>query len=403
MVHSPSYYKELLSRFIRDELSAEDISVLYAFIKEEPEAYEAIMNDPDIMTLAESQSEYFRESLSGETEQKLKQQIFSYIDHEIPGVQRYPRQPGLIRIWYWAAASIIVLLGLGIYFYTSFNKKELPIAVNTPIDIEAPATNRAMITLADGSRVFLDSVNNGQLAQLGNIKLVKLAGGQIAYQTADGQILKELQHNTLTNPRGSKVIDMQLSDGTRVWLNAGSSITYPVAFVGGDRKVELKGEGYFEVAKDPAKKFIVTANGTTTEVLGTHFNVNAYNDEGVTKVTLLEGLVKVAGGNGPQVMIKPGQQAKITGSQKPVISNFVDLDRVIAWKNGYFSFDDLTFDEIMSEIERWYDVNIVYNGEVPAVKIGGDINRSTSLEGTIQVLEYHGIKIKRQGKTLVIF
>ncbi|MGC4233252.1 MAG: FecR domain-containing protein [Niabella sp.] len=308
------------------------------------------------------------------------------------------------RQWWAIAASVIVVLGLGIYFYTAVNKKNVPpvIAKATADDISAPATNRAMITLADGSRVFLDSVNNGQLAKVGNIKLVKLASGQIAYQTADGQILKELQHNTLTNPRGSKVIHIALSDGSRVWLNAGSSITYPVAFVGDERKVELKGEGYFEVAKDPTKKFVVTANGTTTEVLGTHFNVNAYDGESETKITLLEGSVKVSNSSQQAVTIRPGQQAKVAGSQQPAIGNNIDIDQVMAWKNNLFKFNSTNIQEMMRQAERWYDIEVSYPSGVPDEQFGGTLSRDVSLSEFVKMLEYSDIKVKVSGRKVEV-
>lgn len=306
------------------------------------------------------------------------------------------------KIWLWtAAASVIALLGLGIYFHTTYNKQQPSVVVNTLNNIMAPSTNRAMITLADGSRVYLDSVGNGQLAQLGNVKLVKLANGQIAYQAADGQILKELRYNTLSNPKGSKVIDMVLSDGSRVWLNAGSSITYPVAFIGDERKVELKGEGYFEITHNPSKKFIVTANGTTTVVLGTHFNVNAYEEERETKVTLLKGLVKVSDDNKQQsVTLQPGQQAQIGKQIKIAQAN---LDMVMAWKNGYFNFDGLSFDQAMREIERWYNVEIQYINQIPEERFYGEFNRNTNLAGVLKVLEAYHIRFKLEGNIIYVY
>ncbi len=303
-------------------------------------------------------------------------------------------------IWL-AAASVIAVLGLGFYFYFINGKQRSPvIAVNIKREISAPTTNRAMITLADGSRVFLDSVANGQLAQQGNIKLVKLANGQVAYQTADGQVLKELQYNTLTNPRGSKVIDIRLSDGSHVWLNAGSSITYPVAFAEHERRVELKGEGYFEVAKDKARKFIVSSNGITTEVLGTHFNVSAYNSAVAVKITLLEGAVR-AGNNKDAVVIKPGQQAVAeAGSLK--VNESPNLDQVMAWKNGFFNFDGLQFTEAMAQLEQWYDVEIGYQGRIPDGKFYGDLSRSTSLSGIMKTLEVYGIAFKQEGRKITV-
>lgn len=334
--------------------------------------------------------------------EKLESPNFKTVEEVASKDARPAKRVVFLRRWYWAAASVIILLGLGLgfYFYTTHSTQQPAVTINVPKDIPAPVSNKAMITLADGSQVFLDSVGNGPLAQQGNIKLVKLANGQIAYQTASGEILKELQYNTLTNPRGSKVIDMELSDGSHVWLNAGSSITYPVAFVGDERKVELKGEGYFEVAKDPSKKFIVMANETETEVLGTHFNINAYDDEPNVKVTLLEGSVKVNNGAG-SVTIRPGQQARLTGNQQPVTGN-PDLDQVMAWKNGIFQMDNIDVATLMRQVARWYDIDVVYESGIPEGRMTGEVPMTTSLASVLKMFEYSGLKFRIEGKKLTV-
>lgn len=289
-----------------------------------------------------------------------------------------------------AAAVIVILLGLT-WFWTHKNQStqnKTTLAV-FPTDISAPQSNRAAITLADGRQVFLDSVNNGALAQVGNIRLIKLANGQVAYQSADGQILKELQYNTLTNPRGSKIIDIQLSDGSHVWLNAGSSITYPVAFIDNERKVILKGEGYFEVAKNPLKKFIVVANGSETEVLGTHFNIRAYDDESGPKITLLEGSVSVKT-RSSTLKIKPGEQALVTASG--LDRSKANIDQVMAWKEGYFNFDEMNLKETLREIERWYEIKIIYGGKEQVMSFGGNINRNISLNDALLILKKSGLR-----------
>ncbi len=327
------------------------------------------------------------------------------------------RKIGAVTKWRVAVAACTILL-LGafmwwIYNWNGLDNKPAKRVVN--FDIPAPVTNRAMITLADGSKVYLDSTGNGQLAQQGTIKLIKLANGQIAYQTANGQIIKEPQYNTLTNPKGSRVIDMVLSDGSHVWLNAGSSITYPVAFTGNERKVELKGEGYFEVAKlspagggarragvDKRWPFWVIANGTATEVLGTHFNVNAYGDEQDTRVTLLEGRVKVSGiRRGASGILKPGQQAVVNLSTYQLV-NHPNLDQVMAWKNGYFSFDGLTLKQAMTQLERWYDIDVVYESGVADVALEGKMTRDIPLQGLMTVLQKLGVHCQLTDRKLII-
>ncbi len=300
----------------------------------------------------------------------------------------------------WVAASVVILLGVAIYFYRVFNQPPPAAVADAQKGIPPPATNKAMITLADGSRLYLDGEHNGKLAQLGNVRLVKLANGQIAYQAEGGQVMKELRCNTLTNPQGSKVIDMQLSDGTHVWLNAGSAITYPVIFAENERKVTLRGEGYFEVAKNSAKKFIVTTNETQTEVLGTHFNINAHEDEQNTKVTLLEGSVKVSlldprnGAAKPSpvkksIQLQPGQQALVGPSTFKIINP--DMQQVMAWKSGRFYFDSDRLDNILKEVARWYDVDIVYEDTAARdIDFTGGIARKENVSEMLKILEITG-------------
>lgn len=301
------------------------------------------------------------------------------------------------------AASVLFLLGLGAYYLLINNGQEVKYtAVAEKKDIPAPDGNRSTLTLNDGTIVALDSLKDGVLAQDEQVRIVKLANGQIAYRTADGKAITTLHYNTITNPRGSKVIDVQLSDGSRVWLNAGSSIKFPVAFVGPEREVMLTGEGYFEVMKDPAKRFVVKANGTSTEVLGTHFNVNAYTDEPDTKVTLLEGSVKVADNGSQSVTIRPGQQARVAAAKAAIHVAKADTDAVMAWKNGFFAFNDTPVKEVMQSLARWYDLTVVYEGQIPEQRFGGKIYRETPLSGVMKILGETGIAYEiKNGKVII--
>jgi transmembrane sensor len=310
---------------------------------------------------------------------------------------------------WWAAASIILLLGAGAYFLF-FNRTEKPteiVKTVLPNDVKAPETNKAMITLANGQKVYLNNAVNGTLAMQGNVKLVKLANGQIAYQTASGETINEIKYNTLTNPRGSKVIDMMLADGSQVWLNAGSAITYPVAFAGSERKVAITGEVYFEVApsllqragEEFKRPFIVSNGKMEITVLGTHFDVNAYDDEPDIKVTLLEGSVKVNNGSGSS-LLKEGQQAQVTNDVKVV--NGADLEQVMAWKNGYFNFKSVDIRMIMNQLARWYDVEVSYEGNVPAQHITGEISRNVNASLVLKMLEYAGVHFRIEGTRIVV-
>ena len=331
----------------------------------------------------------------------------------------YMQEPVAIPLWRrpvfrWAAAAIVVLsLGVAGYWLLNNNKPtgSTGVVATTPVqDVPAPQTNRATITLANGKTVYLDSAVNGSLATQHNVQLVKLADGQIAYKGA----ANELVYNTLTNPRGSKVINMTLSDGSRIWLNAGSSITYPVTFVGNERNVEVSGEVYFEVApliptggqrKIPFIVDILPANregrGGRVEVLGTHFNINAYDDEPAVKVTLLEGAVKV-GNNMGLVNIKPGEQATISTNQLPNTSGNINLEQIMAWKNGLFSFTGADLTTVMRQLARWYDIQVKYEGQMPARKFSGEITHDLTLSQLMNGLQSLGIKFSIEGRTMIL-
>jgi ferric-dicitrate binding protein FerR (iron transport regulator) len=301
-----------------------------------------------------------------------------------------------------AAASVILVAGLSSYFLL-FHKKETPEEVAKTVvsnDITPPSTNKAVIMLADGSELYLDSAGSGQLAMQENVKLVKLANGQILYKTEGGKAATKLQYNTLYNPRGSKVVDIKLADDSHVWLNAGSSIRYPVAFTGNERKISITGEAYFEVAHNAAMPFKVISGTTEVTVLGTHFNVNAYTDEANTKVTLLEGAVKV-NSPGTAKVLRPGEQAQIT--DKIVVADNVDLEEVMAWRTGKFIFGaKADIETIMRQVSRWYDVDIAYQGKVTS-HFGGTISRQVNISEVIKILEATGnVKCTVQGKKVII-
>lgn len=323
----------------------------------------------------------------------------------------------------WAiAASVLLIAGAGVYFLF-FNKAEKRIEIvdkpTIPDDVRPPATNRAMVTLADGRVVYLDSIGNGELAMENGVKLVKLADGRIVYEIAQFATRNDpstdsgqaMVWNTLSNPRGSRVIDMMLSDGSHVWLNAGSSVTYPVAFNGSERRVSVTGEAYFEVNSLPlsgGKKmpFIVSKGDIQVEVLGTHFNVNAYEDETDVKVTLLEGSVRTTispskGSGGESSILKPGEQAVIRDRIKVVKG--VDADEVMAWKNGRFVFGEKAdIQTIMRQIARWYDVEVEYRGTIRN-HFGGSISRQVNVSEVFRVLEATGgVKCKVEGRKVIV-
>ena len=313
--------------------------------------------------------------------------------------------PAVVRSfsWRWAAAAAIILgLGTSTYLWlrhtpsSDLVKKEDNNNLKQGI---TPGGNKAILTLDDGSTIVLDSATNGTLAQQGNAKVLKTDSGPLTYSIVKGK-RAEVLYNTLATPRGGQY-QLVLPDGSKVWLNATSSIHYPTAFIGNQRKVEITGEAYFEVAKDVSKKFLVTVNGVTTEVLGTHFNVNAYNDESTMKITLLEGSVKVTN-NISSAMLLPGQQAQLNPNENIDVNKNVDAEEVMAWKNGLFQFNSLQVEAIMRQISRWYDVEVVYETKANQKHFSGIVSRSSNVLDVLKIMEQAGIKFNIEGKKITV-
>ncbi len=289
------------------------------------------------------------------------------------------------RIWWQYAAAAMIILSVSTAAYLWFNKSpDHPVVQRkTPVqDNILPGGDKAVLTLADGTEVLLDSAGTGFLSQQGNVKVTKLNNGQLSYQFTNNsgmpQSKNEVLYNTIATPRGGQY-QIVLADGTKVWLNAASSLRFPAAFVGNTREVALTGEGYFEVAHNKEKPFRVSVNGVVVNVLGTHFNVSAYPDDASVKTTLLEGSVGVEK-NGVRKMISPGEQARIenkSNSEDPNISvQRVDVEDVVAWKNGRFIFHDDNIQSVMKQLARWYDVTVSYEGDITNEEFIGVISRS---------------------------
>lgn len=338
----------------------------------------------------------------GEGEKEQLQQTIEYrLLKKISGAPGVHTIRSNRRIW-WVAASITILLGISVYFLR-FNKplepEQLVKAKILQDDVQAPRSSKAMVTLANGQKVYLDSIGNGASVLQGNAKLVKLSNGEIAYR-ASGIPGNEIQYNTLVNPRGSKVVNMMLTDGTKVWLNAGSSLVYPVVFADNKREVTVTGEAYFEVAHDNSKQFVVHKGSIDVVVMGTHFNVNAFeDDDNNIKVTLLEGSVKVKNGNS-NGLLKPGEQALIHNEVK-IVSN-VNIEKVMAWKNGYFQFDKASLQSVLKQVARWYDIEVIYEGANRYREFVGEMERDLSLSEMLRILEMNKVSFAMEGKKLLV-
>jgi transmembrane sensor len=338
--------------------------------------------------------------LPAEEEEILRKEMRSNI-FEKAGISPSP----IIRRAAWwkyaAAASLAILAGTGSYYLISAKSKVEIAQTKTSSEKDiAPGSNKAILTLSNGEQIILDSARNGALAQQAGTKIIKFGSGQLAY-TALTEKPREVVYNTLTTPRGGQY-QLTLPDGSQVWLNSASSIKYPTAFIGKHRKVEITGEAYFEVTKDKAKPFTVTVNDMDVEVLGTHFDVNGFSDEKAIKTTLLEGSVKITKGE-KRVLLKPGEQG-IVENNSVEKTDVVDLDKVMAWKNGWFEFDQTDLTTIMRQVSRWYDIDVDYKGNLKDDKFGGRISKNLPLSDILKSLEANGngVKFKLEGKKLSI-
>lgn len=304
---------------------------------------------------------------------------------------------GVFRLWpkvAVAAAVILVLFGVGLFYFGHNN--QLNTVKTVDIDKIQPGGNRAYLTLADGERIVLNDAKNGQLAEQAGVAISKTADGQLEYRVIEGKSAPGV-FNTIETPRGGQY-SVLLPDGSRVLLNAASRLKYPASFKGlALRKVELSGEGYFEISKDKNHPFVVKSSGQQVKVLGTHFNVSAYGDEPVVKTTLLEGRVDVNGR-----LLRPGQQAAITQGSVEVTQ--VNTDLVVAWKNGLFYFDRTPLELVMHQVSRWYDVKVVYKDQ--AIKqrtIGGTVTRYGNVSGILKAIATVGnVKFEIRGKTIFV-
>lgn len=304
------------------------------------------------------------------------------------------------RRW-WRAAAAAVLLGCiaGAYLLWTNGTvqndiQSLPVTAHNDA---APGKNGAVLMLSNGRQIVLDSLENGVVATEGD-NSARLDNGQLVYETGSGSD-PGTRYNTMQTPNGRE-FQVTLPDGSRVWLNAASAIRYPVPFQGNERKVEISGEVYFEVMPDPQRPFRVQIDDRAEiEVLGTRFNINAYKEEESLRATLLEGAVRFHGKT-EQVVLKPGQQARLSAKLE-VVDN-VKTDKIMAWRNGLFNFEGMRLDEVMRQLGRWYDMEIVYQGKVPEVEFYGDLDRHVSLAGVLKALESADIKFRIEGKRLIV-
>jgi transmembrane sensor len=361
------YKRKLIERYVAGEASEKELQAFFGLLTEA---------EIDILI-----------------DEHMDQEIFHIREeqHLIKPVKRF-------RPLKYAAVVIGVFFVSYILHFNTHIKQTERVAKNQIHDI-APGSNRATLTLAGGQKIILTPMLRGFLANQGNIQIQAKSGNGITYISA-GKPASEIEYNMLSTLRGEQSpYPLILSDGTKVWLNSASSIKFPTAFTGLNRTVTLTGEAYFEVAHNAAKPFDVIAEGQTVEVLGTHFNVNAYKDEPSISTTLLEGKVKVMQGN-KVVVLKPGQQA-INGNNELIVK-IADTEMAIAWKNGLFKFDNADVPTLMRQLSRWYNVDVVYEGVPSSRRFSGKIYRNVNALTIADILSYKKIHFRIEGQRIIV-
>ena len=421
--------KYLLDRQLQDSLTETE--------QQELDTWDQLLEEQEGMLQLYSEDEQL----------ELKQQLWNRINirtNEQAQIISIP--PAVHRIhflktaWFRYAAAGIIVIAIGAYLWNIQQKEKPSVTQTSPVPVQndvAPGGNRATLTLADGSKIVLDSAANGKLADQGT-SVIEKKDGQVVYLESSPSTFEKggrsdlprnadrrgISYNTMSTPRGGQY-QLTLPDGSHVWLNAESSITYPTEFTGSDRKVSISGEAYFEVAKNKAKPFKVTISpagggvreanggGLEIEVLGTHFNVNAYADEVTIKTTLIEGSVRlkttaVSRLRSPDksvltsLTLKPGQQGQLT-DQRLSLAVKPDVEQVMAWKNGVFNFNRTSLQEAMRQLSRWYDIEVVYKDDIPEFNFYGEIQRTLTLSQVLSGLSDLGVTFTiERNKRLVV-
>lgn len=386
----------------------EDIAVLIEkYLNGAISAEERLQLDQWYSSLADGEAAL---SVGSEDEQEINERLQRRIFNTITRYGNHTRRL-FFRGWQLpviAASVILILVSISVYYYIHSakltdaalaQKRSVPAATGI-----VPGGNRALLTLADGSTIVLDSASNGMLSRQGNIKVLKLDNGLLSY-TGQG-VKKDANHetvfNTISTPRGGQY-QVTLSDGTKVWLNAASSISFPVAFTAAGRSVSVTGEAYFEVVHDSHRPFKVQINNNEIEVLGTHFNVNAYEDEVTVKTTLLEGKIRQTTKSGAfQKILLPGQQSDIRKNGEMSVSTNADTEEAVAWMHGNFQFRSADLHAVLRQVSRWYDVDIEYKDNVD-LHFTGQLPRSENASALFENLALTGeVHFRIEGRRVIV-
>ena len=395
---------ELLGLFVDGGISKEEYDLLFDYIRANSEDEELNIA---IDTVFKNSKKF--NPLNSDDKELLFQNIIrnnhfdSEIQDEIEIVSSF-----VPRLWYQLgiAASILLLITTGLYFYKNRTVDDkIAIQVVEPKEaIITPGDDKAILTLSDGTKIILEDAKNGILANQAGVSIQKTSDGELLYSFSNSansvtQAEDNILYNKIETPIGGKY-QVNLPDGSKVWLNSSSSLRFSALFNGDTREVELSGEAYFDVSKNKSKPFRVITKDQIVEVLGTQFNINSYSDEGPIKTTLIEGSVKIIYKD-KVVLLSPGQQFQ----PKELVSAVVEADteEVVAWKDGYFVFKNEDIKSIMRKLSRWYNVEVSYSGNIPEVGFGGNISRSKDISEVLDVLQLtNAIHFKVEGRRITV-
>jgi transmembrane sensor len=396
---------QLLSLFAEGKISRDEFEQLFDYLRSE--------NDEDHFHYSMDQ-ELRKMKTCSSMSKEVKDNIFENILNNERINQNTDSDRFVLlnsRAWYQigVAASLLAILSIGLYFYTNrafdiktaFSNSEI---VKEKVIIK-PGGDKAVLTLSDGSKIILENAKKGLLANQAGVSIQKTADGELLYSFAKNDIditenvSSEVIYNKIETPFGGKY-QINLPDGSKVWLNSASTLRFPAFFSGDTREVELNGEAFFDVAKNPKMPFKVITKDQVVEVLGTQFNINSYSDEESFKTTLIEGSVKIIYKD-RVVLLSPGQQFQPNMKSSKVVE--ADTEEVTAWKDGYFLFKDEDIQSIMRKVSRWYNVEVTYSGKIPDVGFGGNISRSKDIDEVLNVLQLtNAVHFKVEGRRVTV-
>ncbi len=400
----PDRLKRLIDQYFNNSISSTDCIELLKYLDSADPAELDGLIDIDLSSL-DSGPEF-----KGAQAQDVLNRIKSDARFNFPFETQKAEEPKIIKFYQrrlvQIAAAILIFLTAGLLVFNYRKAKTTnEVTKNNKPPIILPGGDKATLTMSGGKTILLDSAADGLLATTGAGDVVKTQNGRIVYKAgASGSAagtVAAVEWNTLTTPRGGQY-QLVLPDGTKVWLDAASSLSYPVAFTGNSRHVKLTGQGYFEVAKNKEKPFFVDVNHAEVRVLGTHFNISAYNEDPENTTTLLEGAVQITQ-NGKTALLKPGQQAVIAGGSDNIVVSEAKIDDAMAWKNGYFIFNDDDIKGIMRKVSRWYDVDVDYQVDLADKHFGGTFYRSKGINELLNHLERIGkLHFKISGRRVTV-